>query len=180
VQAIEDAWPADNAVVCDMAVAGYWVGGYAAARAPRRLLYPVGWGTLGYGMPAAIGVATTGIPTLAVVGDGGLAMSVGELATLHQEQLPVTVLVVDDGGYGMLRYDQRRLGVPERGVDLISPRWSELGKAYQLPVEQPTTVGDLRDVIAWSAVSPQPRLIVFNATMLPPRSTSPRWGDTAG
>ena len=45
-----------------------------------------------------------------MVGDGGLAMGVGELATLVQERLPVTVLLVDDGGYGMLRFDQQRFG----------------------------------------------------------------------
>jgi acetolactate synthase-1/2/3 large subunit len=104
-----------------MAVAGYWVGGYASAPGPRRLAYPVGWGTLGFGLPAAIGPAAAGHPVIAVCGDGGLAMGVGELATLVQERLPVTVLVVDDGGYGMLRYDQARVGDPEVGVDLVGP-----------------------------------------------------------
>ena len=75
VDSVERAWPGDNVVVCDMSVGGYWVGGYAAVQHPRRLLYPVGWGTLGYGLPAAIGAAAAGTPTLAVVGDGGLAMA---------------------------------------------------------------------------------------------------------
>ena len=134
---IERTWPPGNPVVCDMAVAGYWVGGYAAVHGPRQLLYPVGWGTLGYGLPAALGVAASGTPTLAVVGDGGLAMATGELATLAQEHLPVTVLVVADGGYGMLRFDQQRGGHAERGVDLDPPDWAALGQAFGLPVERP-------------------------------------------
>ena len=179
VDAIERTWPPGNPVVCDMAVAGYWVGGYANVHGPRQLLYPVGWGTLGYGLPAALGVAATGTPTLAVVGDGGLTMGTGELATLVQESLPVTALVVADGGYGMLRFDQQRGGHRERGVDLDAPDWAALGAAFGLPVEQPATPDDLRDVLAKSAVSGAPRLVVYNATLFPPRSTSPRWADPA-
>ena len=85
-------------------------GSGATPRQPRsrRLQYPVGWGTLGFALPAAVGAAAgSGRPTLVVAGDGGIPFAVGELATLVQEQLPVTVLVVDDGGYGMLRYDQQ-------------------------------------------------------------------------
>ncbi len=177
VDAVERAWPDANAIVCDMAVAGYWVGGYAAVRRSRQLLYPVGWGTLGYGLPAAIGVAASGTPTLAVVGDGGLAMALGELATVRQLNLPVTLLVVDDGGYGMLRFDQQRGGHPERGVDLLGPRWEELAAAFALPIDRPDAPDDLRDALARAAVSGDPRLIVYRATLFPPRSTSPRWAD---
>lgn len=177
LDAIERAWPEQDPVVCDMAVAGYWVGGYAAVRRPRQLLYPVGWGTLGYGLPAAIGVAATGTPTLAVVGDGGLAMGLAELATAQQHQLPLVVLVVDDAGYGMLRFDQRRKGHPERGVDLTSPRWAELAAAFDLPIDQPSGAGELRDALAHAAVTGGPRLVVHRATLYPPRSTSPRWAD---
>lgn len=177
LDAIERTWPPGNPIVCDMAVAGYWVGGYAAVHGPRQLLYPVGWGTLGYGLPAAIGVAATGTPTLAVVGDGGLAMATGELATLKQENLPVTVLVVADSGYGMLRFDQQRGGHRERGVDLDAPDWNALGAAFGLPVEQPASADDLRDVLARSAVSGSPRLIAYDAALYPPRSTSPRWSE---
>lgn len=177
IDAIERTWPPGYPVVCDMAVAGYWVGGYAAVHGPRQLLYPVGWGTLGYGLPAALGVAASGTPTLAVVGDGGLAMATGELATLAQENLPVTLLVVADGGYGMLRFDQQRAGHPERGVDLDAPDWTALGAAYGLPVERPGTPEDLRDVLARSAVSGTARLVAYEAAFYPPRSTSPRWVD---
>ena len=94
-----------------------------------------------------------GTPTLAVVGDGGLAMATGELATFAQEHLPVTVLVVADGGYGMLRFDQQRAGHAERGVDLDPPEWDALGTAFGLPVDRPADTDDLRDVLARAAVS---------------------------
>lgn len=177
VEAIESAWPRENAVVCDMSVGGYWVGGYAATHHPRRLLYPVGWGTLGYGMPAAIGAAASGTPTLAVVGDGGLAMAVGELATIAQLHLPLTVLVIDDGGYGMLRFDQTRHGSPHRGVDLEAPDWRLLAEAYRLPARTVTSIDELRDAVSWSAASGSPRILALSTALFPPRSTSPRWAD---
>jgi thiamine pyrophosphate-dependent acetolactate synthase large subunit-like protein len=105
-------------------------------------------------------------------------MATGELATLAQERLPVTVLVTADGGYGMLRYDQRRAGMPERGVDLDAPDWRALGAAFGVPVDTPVDADDLGDVLARSAVSGAPRLVVYSATLSPPRSTSPRWDDS--
>jgi acetolactate synthase-1/2/3 large subunit len=177
LDAVEGAWPAEAAVVCDMAVAGYWVGGYAAMPRPRRLQYPVGWGTLGYALPASIGPAAAGVRTLAVVGDGGLAMGVGELATLAQERLPVTVLLVDDGGYGMLRYDQQRFGHAERGVDLAGPDWLALAEAYGIPAAAAGSPGRLHAALASAASADGPNLVLLRGALEPPRTTSPRWGD---
>jgi acetolactate synthase-1/2/3 large subunit len=179
LSSVEAAWPDDGPVLCDMAVAGYWVGGYAARRAPRTLQYPVGWGTLGYALPAAIGAAYAGAcPVLAVCGDGGAAMAVGELATLVQQRLPVTVLLVDDGGYGMLRFDQQVFGHPERGVDLAGPDWLALAAAYGVDAEEATGAGEpLRAALARAAASGRPRLVLLRAALFPPRTTSPRWAE---
>jgi thiamine pyrophosphate-dependent acetolactate synthase large subunit-like protein len=171
VEAVESARTDETVLVCDMAVAGYWVGGYAAAAGPRRTAYPVGWGTLGFGLPAAIGAAAAGHPVIAVCGDGGLAMGLGELATLVQERLPVTVLVVDDGGYGMLRYDQVRAGDAEVGVDLVTPDFVALATAFGLPA---TAVPSMKDLAA-ALHGPGPRLVHVRARLTPPRTTSPRW-----
>ncbi len=174
--AVEQGWPQDGTIVCDMAVAGYWVGGYAAVSRPRQLLYPVGWGTLGYALPASVGAAQGRSPTLVVCGDGGLAMALGELATLVQERLPVTVLVVDDAGYGMLRFDQQVRGHPERGVDLVGPDWLALAAAFQIQAEAADAPGEpLRAALARAAASGGPRLVLLKAALHPPRTTSPRW-----
>jgi acetolactate synthase-1/2/3 large subunit len=178
VQALGTGWPDTAAVVCDMAVAGYWVGGYSAQPRPRRLQYPVGWGTLGYALPAAIGPASAGIPTLAVCGDGGPMFAVGELATLAQESLPVTLLVVDDGGYGMLRFDQQVFGHPERGVDLLTPEWSALGAAFGIAVEAVADVTQIASALARAYeanLRGEPRIVVWHERLFPPRTTSPRW-----
>ena len=172
VRAIEKYWPNDGVIVCDMAVAGYWTGVYADQPKPRRLVYPVGWGTLGFGLPAAIGPAAAGVKTLSVCGDGGVAFALGELATIVQENLPYTLLIVDDGGYGMLRYDQIVMGHPERGVDLVSPDWATLAQAFGLSFTE-TTVEDLGEALSLK----QPGIILVREKLNPPKSTSPRWNE---
>ncbi len=57
LDAIAAAVPPDVPVVADMCIPGYWLAGFHAVPAPRRLQYPMGWGTLGYALPAAIGAA---------------------------------------------------------------------------------------------------------------------------
>jgi acetolactate synthase-1/2/3 large subunit len=172
VEAIEKHWPADGTIVCDMSVCGYWTGVYAEQPRPRRIVYPVGWGTLGFGLPAAIGPAAIGQRTLAVCGDGGVAFALGELATIVQENLPYTLLIVDDGGYGMLRYDQQVMGHPERGVDLVSPDWVILAQSFGLSFTE-TTIEDLGDALDLK----QPGIILIRETLYPPKSTSPRWDE---
>jgi thiamine pyrophosphate-dependent acetolactate synthase large subunit-like protein len=176
VQAVEAARTPETVLVCDMAVAGYWVGGYASAPGPRRMAYPVGWGTLGFGLPAAIGPAAAGHPVIAVCGDGGLAMGLGELATLVQQRLPVTLLVVDDHGYGMLRYDQERSGDPASGVDLVTPDFLGLAAAFGLAATGVRSVQDgLAEALAKGVASGGPNLVHVAARLTPPRTTSPRW-----
>ena len=181
VATIDAGWPDAGALVVDMCISGYWLGGYSMQSRPRRLLYPVGWGTLGFGLPAAIGPASLGIPTLAVVGDGGAAMGLGELATYTQERLPLALLVVSDGGYGMLRYDQTVAGDPHRGVDLVEPRWEDLAAAYGLRVVRTHDPGaglaraltQARDGLSCG----ERWMVVLEQAFHPPRTTSPRWRD---
>lgn len=176
--ALETGWSQDDAMVADMAVAGFWAALYARQARPRRAHYPVGWGTLGYALPAAIGPASQGIATLAVCGDGGPMFALGELATYAQESLPITLLIVDDGGYGMLRFDQQAFGHPERGVDLLTPDWVALAAAFGIGGVEIPTVSALPGALRAAREANgrgEPRLIVWKQRLYPPRTTSPRW-----
>lgn len=169
-------------VVNDMCIPGYWLAGYYVPGAPRSMQYPVGWGTLGYALPASVGAALgADRPVLAVCGDGGLMFGLGELATLAQEGLPVTVLVVDDGGYGMLRFDQRHRGDDVRGVDLATPDFVALGAAFGIPgADVSEDVGEgLAGALTDALSSHEPRLVRCTASLFPPKTTSPRWRDVS-
>lgn len=174
VQAISAAVPDGAVVVADMAVAGYWLGGYYTAPQVRSFEYPLGWGTLGFGLPAAVGAAASGRRTLAVVGDAGLLFAVGDLATAVQEKLPLTVLVVNDDGYGMLRFDEEERFKRTFAADLETPDFVKLAEAFGVKARaaKPKDVGD---ALSWAFKQKGPALIEVRARFAPPLTTSPRW-----
>jgi thiamine pyrophosphate-dependent acetolactate synthase large subunit-like protein len=98
---------------------------------PASFLYPTGYGTLGYGLPAAIG-AKLGRPdarVIALLGDGGIMFTVAELAAAAQLRLPLPVVVVDNGGYGEIRNEMAERKDPIHAVDLDVPDFVGLGRA---------------------------------------------------
>jgi acetolactate synthase I/II/III large subunit len=144
---VREALPREGASAWDMTILAYWAGAHFPALSPRRFLYPLGSGTLGYAWPAALGATVAlGAPTLAVVGDGGFLYGVQELATARQYDLPTTLLLVDDGGYGILREYQRDAYGETFAVDLEQPDFPELARAFGIPVE-PTTPDALGDAL---------------------------------
>jgi thiamine pyrophosphate-dependent acetolactate synthase large subunit-like protein len=175
LDAFARAVPAGATVVADMCIPGYWLAALHAPAAPRRFQYPMGWGTLGYAFPAALGAAAAG-PTVAVCGDGGFLFACGELATARQEGLPLTTVVVDDGGYGMLRFDQRHSGTETYGVDLATPDFVALARAFDIRSEAVAGLGNaFADALAEHIADPEPTLLVAQAALTPPPTTSPRW-----
>jgi thiamine pyrophosphate-dependent acetolactate synthase large subunit-like protein len=167
----------DTVLVTDMCIPGYWLAGYWQAPRPRKLGYPLGWGTLGFGFPASLGAALAGAgPTLCICGDGGFMYACGELATVVQEQIPLTVVVVDDGGYGMLRFDQELAGEEPFGVDLVTPDFVALAASFGLPATVVEGFGpEFERALCASLAGGEPNMIVVRASLKPPPTTSPRW-----
>lgn len=174
---LDEVVPTDAVFVSDMCVAGYWIGGFHRVREPRKLAYPMGWGTLGYGFPASLGTAAAGVGrAICVTGDGGFLYGCGDLATLAAEQLPVTVILVDDGGYGMLRYDQEQAGLPQRGVNWDSPDFVGLARSFGVHADRVSGFGRaFRRLLAEFVESDEPNVLVVRAKLKPPLNTSPRW-----
>jgi thiamine pyrophosphate-dependent acetolactate synthase large subunit-like protein len=177
LETFEAAVPRDTIVIADMCIAGYWLAGLLPVHEPRCLQYPMGWGTLGCAFPASLGAALAGSrPVVSVSGDGGFLYACGELATVAQERLPLTAVIVDDGGYGMLRFDQAKAKAPPFGVDLATPDFAALAESFGLPAETVDGVGDaFGEALARHVRDPQPSVLVARATMAPPPTTSPRW-----
>lgn len=104
---------------------------------PHDNVFPRGGGIgqgLGMGLGAAL--ARPEVPTVVVAGDGGLAVHLGEVLTLAQEQPWLVLLVFNDRGYGVLRNMQESRGVERAGVDLATPDFSMLAAAIGLPYER--------------------------------------------
>jgi len=177
LDAFDAAVPADSVVVADMCIPGYWLAAFHRVAGPRRFAYPVGWGTLGFAFPAAIGSAlATTDPVVSVSGDGGFLFACGELATIKQENVPLTAVIVDDGGYGMLRYDQRHVGDTPFGVDLITPDFAAVARSFGLEAQTVDGLGKDFSVALADAISRRsPSILVARANLDPPPTTSPRW-----
>jgi len=136
LETIRAALPRDAVTTWDMTILAYW----AAARFPvyelRTFHYPLGSGTLGYAWPAALGasLAAPGRRVLAVAGDGGFNYGIAELAAARQHSLDAKLLLVDDGGYGILREYQRDQFGATTDVDLVEPDFRALVEAFGVPV----------------------------------------------
>jgi thiamine pyrophosphate-dependent acetolactate synthase large subunit-like protein len=177
IATMRDTLPDDAIVVADMCVAGYWLGGFHSVPSPRKFAYPVGWGTLGFGFPAGIGAALAGAGRAVVVcGDGGFLFACGELATAIQERVPMTIVLVDDGGYGMLRFDQVHAGEMPFGVDLHTPDFAALAAAFGVPTWTAAGFGhEFARCLKKAMTPPGPTMIIVNAYLNPPPTTSPQW-----
>ncbi len=174
---MDRALPDDAVVVADMCIPGYWLSGYRRVPRPRAFAYPMGWGTLGFAFPASLGAALAGNgPAVCVCGDGGFLFACGELATVAETQIPLTVVLVDDGGYGMLRFDQELAGDEPFGVDLVGPDFAALARSFGIGASTVDGFGDeFEQTLRHSVTTPAPSLIVVKARLKPPPTTSPRW-----
>jgi thiamine pyrophosphate-dependent acetolactate synthase large subunit-like protein len=178
LDAVSYALPDDALVVCDMCVPGYWIAAFHGFRRPRLLQFPIGWGTLGFAFPAALGASLAGAgPTVAITGDGGFLFACGELATMAQEAIPLTVVIVDDGGYGMLRYDQALAGAEPYGVDLHTPDFAALAQSFGVRAESVDGLDDdFGEALSRHLADDVPSVLVARAPgLVPPPTTSPNW-----
>lgn len=177
LDAFAAALPPEAVVLADMCIPGYWVAGFHPVPAPRRLAYPMGWGTLGFAFPASLGAALGADgPVVSLSGDGGFLFACGELATAAQERLPLTAVVVDDGGYGMLRYDRQLAGTEPGAMDLHTPDFAALAQSFGVEAETVEGLGDeFGAALARHVARPQPTVLVARAALSPPPTTSPRW-----
>ncbi len=146
---IREAVPDGMQTFWDMTIAAYW--GWSCWDARQGQFHSAqGAGGLGYGFPAAIGGAvgleTLGKPgrVLAVSGDGSSMYSISELATAKQHNIPVTWLIVDDGGYGILREYMVGAFGKATATELARPDFVKLAEAFGVPATRvaPEDVGN--------------------------------------
>src|ERR1700712_4746804 len=156
IQAIYEATGGDAIVTSDVGQHQMWAAQYYAFDKPRRWINSGGLGTMGFGLPAAMGAAG-GMPDSTVVcvtGDGSVQMNSQELATCVQNRIPVKVLIINNGYLGMVRqwqelFWENRYSQVDMGQ---SPDFVKLAEAYgatglRLTAKE-TLVDDLRAAIA--------------------------------
>ena len=108
IRMVQDAMPRETTVTADVGLNQIWTIRTWRPRGPRSLITSGGMGTMGFSLPASIGVKV-GTPERAVVavtGDGGFYMNIQELATIGYYNLPIKIIVINNGHLGMIRQIQ--------------------------------------------------------------------------
>ena len=150
-------------VVADASLASGWVGAYLEQPdAGRRLLFPRGLAGLGWAVPAALGaaVARPDARVFALMGDGAIGYTVGELAALAQHRLDVTLIVLNNSSYGWIRW-YRRISFERgwEGDDFEPTDYAAVGSAYGFATERVEKAGDLAGALERVAGAPGPGLV---------------------
>ena len=167
--AIRDGVPDDAETFWDMTIAGYWAWSCWDVRA-GQFHSAQGAGGIGWGYGAALGgAAANNGRVLAVSGDGGAMYSIAELAVARQHNLPVTWLIVDDGGYGILREYMNATFGKATATELSRPDFVALAKSFGVPA-QTATPADLAAVLAdcWRADGPNVVVLQEHLSMFAP------------
>jgi acetolactate synthase-1/2/3 large subunit len=131
--ALRRAIPEDAIVAADVTRLAYVMLVEFPADQPRSFLHPAAAVSMGFALPAALGAkaAFPRRPVVAVMGDGGFQITGMELATAVQEDLPIVLVVVNDGCLTLIKaLQQRKFGGRFIGVDLRNPDFGRLASAF--------------------------------------------------
>ncbi|MFG3104935.1 thiamine pyrophosphate-binding protein [Streptomyces sp. NPDC048182] len=166
LSSVRRALPAASPSFWDMTILAYWAWSAFDPKRPNTMHSAQGAGGLGYGFPAALGAAAADPthPVLAVSGDGGALYSIAELATARQYDLNVTWLIVDDGGYGILReYMTDAFGEPT-ATELTRPDYVALAESFGVPGVR-TTPETLEADLSKALSTPGPSVVLLPAVL---------------
>ena len=111
-----------------------WAARYLKMNGTRRLIGSFTHGSMANALPQAIGAqaAQPGRQIVALSGDGGLAMLLGELLTLRQRQLPVKIVVFSNAALSFVELEMKAAGIPTYGTGLVNPDFAGIARAAGL------------------------------------------------
>ena len=134
VEILRAALPRETVIVSDLTLAAYWCRRLLDVYEPRSYVYPWGFCTLGFGLPAGIGakLARPEQPVVVIAGDGGFMFNCQELAVAAQFGIEIVVLVFNNGGFGVMKPQQEQRYGRTLAVDLANPDFVMLARSFGL------------------------------------------------
>jgi acetolactate synthase-1/2/3 large subunit len=154
----------DAVIVTDVGQNQMWEAQYYRHERPRSLITSGGLGTMGFALPAAIGakLARPDAEVWAVAGDGGIQMTMAELATVRQEQLPLKIAVLNNSCLGMVRQLQEvSYGGRYQATPLSGPDFCAVARAYGIEARLVTTRAEVAPAIRDARRHAGPMLVEF-------------------
>ena len=171
MDAVQAAVPEDVVWVRDITLSNSTWGNRAPRLSgPRDGVHALGGG-IGQALPMAIGaaLAAPGRKTVALAGDGGLAVSLGEISTLVQERADIALIVMNDGGYGVIRNIQdRSYGGRRLYADLALPDLAALAAGLGLPFRRVRATGDMPPALDWAIAENGPAMVEIDMAAIGP------------
>jgi acetolactate synthase-1/2/3 large subunit/5-guanidino-2-oxopentanoate decarboxylase len=165
VDALRDACPAKTMIYSDMTQFAYAAKEVWPMDRPGHWHHPFGYGTLGYGMPAAIGgaIAREGEPTLAICGDSGFQYTLQELGTAVEHGLPLPIILWDNGKLKEIEDAMIRSQIAPNAVVARNPDFCALANAYGAHAVQPGSLDEMGRAVRAAFDADRPTLIHVKA-----------------
>lgn len=150
LEILADAIPSNAVITTDVGQHQMWSAQYIRNLLPNHFVSSCGLGTMGFGLPAAMGVqaALPNNEVWCISGDGSFQMNLQELVTIAQEKWPIKVLILDNSYLGMVRQWQEQFY--ERnysGVELMNPDFALLSEAFHVSSVKVDTIESLQNAI---------------------------------
>jgi len=181
--AVERHAAPDAVFTTDTGMSTVWLSRFVRMTGGRRLIGSYNLGSMANAMPQALGASALDRDRQVVSfsGDGGLTMLLGDLITAVSYQLPIKIIVFNNGRLGMVKLEMEQVGLPEFGTVLHNPDFAAVGAAIGLSSIRVTDPNDVDAAVQQTLAAPGPALldVVTNPDeiALPPRPTLEQgWG----
>jgi len=153
----------DTVVVTDVGQHQMWAALFVHPQKPRSFITSGGLGTMGFGLPAAIGVqmACPEKKVILITGDGSLQMNIQELAVIKQWNLPIKIFMINNGSLGMVRQWQELFFQENYAESIleVGPDWEKLAGAYNIKAKTLCETRELKDTLHSFITSGEPWLV---------------------
>ncbi|HET7396904.1 MAG TPA: thiamine pyrophosphate-dependent enzyme [Intrasporangium sp.] len=179
-----DRYAADDAIfTVDTGMSTAWASRLIHLRGTRRLVGSFNLGSMANALPHALGAQALDRrrQVIALCGDGGLMMLLGDLRTAVTHDLPLTVVVFDNGQLGMVKLEQEQGGLPEFGTALDNPDLAAVASAMGLASRVVASAREVDEAVRWALAERQPSLLDVRTNptevALPPKAKPGQaWG----
>ena len=162
--------PDETVTVWDLNLVTYWAEPYFPAYHQRSFLSPRGSSPIFYGLPAALGakLGKPESPCLCITGDGSFSAVAGELATVKQYDIPIVILVYNNGAFGVLEdYMRKRYGV-SHAMELYNPDFLGLARAFAIKAQRTRSLDGLEHIFRHHISWDEPYLVEFRYPLFSP------------
>jgi len=168
LKVIRESLPRETIVCSDMTQIAYVANELFPVYEPHTWIHPVGFGTLGFALPAGIGAkfGRPNSPVAVMIGDYGLQYTLNELGTASEQKLPIVILVWNNESLGAIHDNMVHFGIQPNAVSLKNPDFQMLARAYGCRAEKPSSLKALAAAIKAALAADGPTLIEMSPRMV--------------